>query len=69
MDVIFPLNKLSFWSLILLTDNIYCTVSVYQEHSPVHSSYLILLPNDGFYLPQPDTFYAPPALYIFSLGL
>lgn len=35
----------------------------------IHSSYLILLPNDGFYLPPADTFYAPPALYVFSTGL
>ena len=51
-------------------DLIFLTVSpTYQHPSPVHSSYLILLPNDGFYHPQPDTFYVPPALYFLSPGL
>lgn len=45
------------------------TYTAHQERSPLHSSRLILLPNDGFYLPRPDTFYDPPALYVFSNAL
>lgn len=43
---------------------------VQQVHSAAqpHSS-ISFSPNDGFYLAQPDTFYAPHALYIFSHGL
>lgn len=42
------------------------TVStINQQLSPV----LILLPNDGFYHPPPDTFYIPAALYVSSPGL
>lgn len=53
-------------SAVLLTEGMH----VQQVHSAAqaHSS-ISFSPNDGFYLAQPDTFYAPHALYIFSRGL
>lgn len=55
-----------FSRAVLLTEGMY----VQQLHSAAqpHSS-ISFSPNDGFYLAQPDTFYAHHALYIFSRGL